>query len=184
MRSNLELLLLSLIRDGIGTPYELKAHADISLGSSVPALDRLKHDGLLSEMAEARRGRRFSLTTKGARALRHDWTEYLKNPSTDVDSALRIAYLAWLNGATEEAASYLEASAERLGGLVTMANAEVARFGTRRETVDNGAMRWLRARVETRRIEAEAAELGAIARELRSTSTRSKKKAAKKESRH
>src|SRR4051794_15977091 len=131
MRSNLELLLLSLVRDGLGTPYELKARADVSLGSAIPALARLESDGLVKASAmEARGSRRFTLTAKGIRILGAEWELQLQSPTTDVDSILRIAYLVWLNGSTGKAAIFLEKSADRIHELATMASSEATLFGS------------------------------------------------------
>jgi DNA-binding PadR family transcriptional regulator len=171
MRSTLELLLLTLIRDGIETPYELKTRADISLGSAVPALARLKTDGLLKTSGpEARRSRRFELTPKGHRVLKQGWSEHLRSATTDVDSVLRIAYLCWLNGRVLDASIFLDRAADRVAGMATMAAAETTRFGRRSGEVNSDAMRWLRARVQARRIRAEAEALRDLAEELRNVS--------------
>jgi DNA-binding PadR family transcriptional regulator len=171
MRSNLELLLLSLVRDGLGTPYELKARADISLGSAIPALARLESDGLVKASAkEARGSRRFTLTAKGSRVLGIEWQLQLQSGTTDVDSILRITYLSWMNGSASKAAIFLVKSADRIHELATMASSEATLFGSSAEAVDNDALRWLRARVAARRLEAESRELLALARRLRSAS--------------
>ena len=168
MRSSLELLLLSLVRDGFATPYELKAHADISLGSTVPALARLAEDGLIrASEPQSRRSRRYSVTSKGAKILDSEWREQLKSGVSDVESALRIAYLALLNRDTEHCAQFLERSSNRLCGLATMAEAEATRFAQHSEGTNNETLRWLRARVAVRRLESEANELRALAAEIR-----------------
>jgi DNA-binding PadR family transcriptional regulator len=167
MRSTLELLLLALLQDGLGTPYDLKSRADISLGSSIPALNRLEADGLIEASdPKSRRSRRFTLKTKGRTALKKDWSEHLQSPTTDVESILRIAYLACLNKSPGKAAVFLEAAADRLRGLAAMAHAEATRFDRRGAKVDNDALRWLRARVDERRVKAEAQELSVLAQEL------------------
>jgi DNA-binding PadR family transcriptional regulator len=172
MRSTLELLLLSLLQDGIATPYELKSRADISLGSSIPALARLEADGLIEASdPQPRRSRRFTLKTKGRTALKKDWSEHLQSSTTDVESILRIAYLAFLNKSSAKAAVFLEAAADRLRGLATMAHAESTRFDRRGAKVDNEELRWLRARVDERRVKAEAQELSALAQEVKKRST-------------
>lgn len=171
MRSSLELLLLSLVREGLGNAYELKTRADISLGSAVPALARLESDGLLLAFEQARGGLRYTTTAAGDQALDDGWVEQLESTSSDIDSILRIAYLAWRQGNPQAAASYLDSAAERLRDLSTVAKAERARFGKRAERVDSDSLRWLRARVEARRIRAELEELTALASELRSISS-------------
>jgi DNA-binding PadR family transcriptional regulator len=181
MRSTLELLLLTLIRDGIETPYELKTRADISLGSAVPALARLESDGLLKTSApESRRSRRFEITAKGHRVLKQDWAEHLRSATTDVESVLRIAYLCWLNGRAPDAATFLDRAADRVAGMATMAVAESTRFGRRSGEVNSDAMRWLRARVQARRIRAEAEALRNLAAELKNVSAPKESATAKK----
>jgi hypothetical protein len=170
MRSTLELLLLSLMQDGMGTPYELKTRAHISLGSSIPALTRLEADGLIQASdPQPRRSRRFTLKTKGRIALKKGWSRHLKSSTTDVESILRITYLACLNKSSGKAAAFLESAAVRLRGLATMAQAEVSRFGRQGKGADNETLRWLRARLEVRRIEAEADEMILLAKDLRKT---------------
>jgi DNA-binding PadR family transcriptional regulator len=171
MRSTLELLLLALLQDGISTPYELKSRADISLGSSIPALTRLEADGLIQASdPQSRRSRRFTLNTKGRSALKKDWSVHLQSSTTDVESILRITYLACLNKSSGKAAVFLEAAADRLRGLATTAHAEATRFGKSGAKVDNEELRWLRARVDERRVKAEAQELSALAHELKKRS--------------
>jgi DNA-binding MarR family transcriptional regulator len=169
MRSSLEFLLLTLIREGLGTPYELKARADISLGSTVPALARLEDAGLIKacDTPQSRSSRRFTITAEGARTLKNHWREHLKNDATDIESVLRIAYLALLNDEIEECAGFLKRSSERAIGLATMANAEIDRFAPRSERTSTETLRWLRARLTLRRLESEANELDAIAAEIR-----------------
>jgi DNA-binding PadR family transcriptional regulator len=181
MRSTLELLLLTLIRDGIETPYELKTRADISLGSAVPALARLETDGLLKTSGpEARRSRRFELTPKGHRALKLDWSEHLRSATTDVDSVLRIAYLCWLNGRVLDASIFLDRAADRVAGMATIAAAESTRFRRRSGEVNSDSIRWLRARVQARRIRAEAEALRNLAAELKEAPVLKAKKTTKK----
>jgi DNA-binding PadR family transcriptional regulator len=168
MRSTLELLLLTLVRDGLATPYEIKMRADISLGSAVPALARLETDGLLKTTGpEARRSRRFELTPKGNRALKQDWAVHLRSATTDVDSVLRIAYLCWLNGRVLDASIFLDRAADRVAGMATMAAAESTRFRRRSGEVNSDSIRWLRSRVQARRIRAEAEALRNLAAELK-----------------
>jgi hypothetical protein len=52
-----------------------------------------------------------------------------------------------------------------------MAHAESTRFDRRGAKVDNEELRWLRARVDERRVKAEAQELSALAQELKKRST-------------
>lgn len=169
MRSSLELLLLTLIRDGLGTPYELKTRADISLGSTVPALARLEDAGLVkaSKTPQSRSIRRFNITVEGARTLKNEWRQQLNSSPNDIESVLRIAYLALLNDETEECAEFLKRSAEQAKGLATLAKAEVERFARRSAGTDTETLRWLRARLALRRLESESNELRRLADEVR-----------------
>lgn len=169
MRSSLELLLLSLIRDGLGTPYELKAQADISLGSTVPALARLGKAGLIkaTKTPESRSTQRFTLTPEGARTLKTQWREQLKSDVNDVESVLRIAYLALLNQESKGCAEFLERCSRNLEGMATMAKAEVHRFTPRPSGADSGTLRWLRARLALCRLESELEELRSLAGDVR-----------------
>src|ERR1051326_3610450 len=96
--TNLELFVLAMVQLGLETPYDLKAKAGLSLGSTIPLLARLTETGLLKASDPDRRNsRKYSVTREGASALRHGWKAMLTG-DTDTDSALRIAYLAWHNG--------------------------------------------------------------------------------------
>ena len=99
VRNNLELFVLALVQGGHSTPYELKTKAGLSLGSTVPVLARLEKDVLVKASEPGlRRSRKYSITAKGTKVLTQGWTEQLATHPNDIDSILRIAYLAWLNG--------------------------------------------------------------------------------------
>ena len=49
MLRTLDLFLLTLVRDGIKTPYEWQARASVSLGASLPAVKRLLEGRLVTE---------------------------------------------------------------------------------------------------------------------------------------
>jgi DNA-binding PadR family transcriptional regulator len=112
VRSNLELFVLALLQGGHSTPYELKTKAGLSLGSTVPALARLGEDGLVKASEPGlRRSRKYSITAKGTKVLNQDWTGQMATHTNDIDSILRIAYLAWLNGDKTACAKFMERSA-------------------------------------------------------------------------
>ncbi len=168
MHSSLELLLLAQVRDGITSPYQLKLHSHLSLGSTVPALNRLKAEGLLGVYNRGARGlREFTITSKGKRVLATEWEKLLSQAMSDTESILRVAFLAWINGASKRAADFLETSAARIQGLSTVTAAEAHRFSLLRENHRGEELRWLRARIETARRHAEAAELLRLAAEMR-----------------
>ena len=166
-RTSLELYLLTLIHRGFGTPYALKSRADLSLGSSVPALARLEQDGLIrgSEI-QSRRSRRFTVTGKGLRTLKAEWRSHLDIESSDLDSILRISYLACVLGSPRQGSFYLRRSSKRIATLAKATEAKADRFGAIPKQADNELLRLLRTRIEARRLAASAKELAAFAREL------------------
>lgn len=105
------------MQQGLATPYELKTKAGLSLGSTVPALSRLEESGLVKASEEgARRSHRFSITEKGAKALAQGWEEHLIEDHTDLDSILRVSYLACHYGGAKACQEFLKRSAEGLRG--------------------------------------------------------------------
>lgn len=181
-RSSLELLLLALVRDGLGSPYELKSQSELSLGSTIPALDRLEKDGLLSASKPgARKSRRFTVTPQGQRLLQNEWGELQQRSTTDLDSIVRIAYLTWMNGSAAEAATFLEGAAERLRRLGMVRNAKALGLGRVPRKVNNEDFTWLRNRIEGKRLVAEANGLVALAKELRKAALPGMSKSRKKE---
>jgi DNA-binding PadR family transcriptional regulator len=177
MRSNLELFVLAMIQQGLGTPYDFKMKAGLSLGSVVPALARLEQDELIEGSEPGRRkSRRYITTPAGDRALSREWESNLNGRVNDLDSILRIAYLAWLNGKTREGAEFMEKSADALRGLAGSLRAEAARFAsTVSDEPDGDAFKWLRTRCEAARVEAEAAALVELSGELNKKKTKNKK---------
>ena len=161
MRSNLELFVLALVQGGHSTPYELKTKAGLSLGSTVPVLGRLEKDALLKASEPGlRRSRKYSITAKGTKVLTQGWAEQLATRSNDVDSILRIAYLAWLNGDKAACANFMEHSAENLRGWASSRSAEADRLAVSvGDKPDGDAFMWLRMYCEAVRAETDAAAL-------------------------
>jgi DNA-binding PadR family transcriptional regulator len=161
MSTSLELFVLALVQGGHSTPYELKTRAGLSLGSTVPVLARLETDGLVKASEPGlRRSRKYSITAKGAKVLAHGWPEQLATRSNDVDSILRIAYLAWLKGDKTACAKFLERSAENLRGWAGSLSAEADRLSASiGENPDGDAYMWLRTYCEAARAETDAAAL-------------------------
>jgi DNA-binding PadR family transcriptional regulator len=161
MRTNLELFVLAMVQQGLATPYELKTKAGLSLGSTVPVLARLERDALVKASKEgARRSRTFSITAKGVKVLTQGWSEHVATRPKDIDSILRIAYLAWLNGDSATCAKFMERSAESLRGWATSRRAEADRLHSRiGEEPDGEAFMWLRMYTKATQASAEAAAL-------------------------
>lgn len=158
MRSDLELFVLALVKQGLTTKYELRERAGMSLGSTSPVLDRLREEGLITASEEGARGSvRFSVTAKGANVLKQQVASLLSSRPRDIDSILRITYLAWLNGDTEDLANFMNKSADALHGLAESRRAEAGRLNhALGETPDGDAFRWLRTHCEAARVQAEA----------------------------
>ena len=169
MRSNLELLLLSLISDGLQTPYELKARTDLSLGSTVPALARLHADGFVKASdIQTRRSRRFTLTAKGAKVLEKECLLHLQDTPTDVESAIRIAYLALRYGHAASAADILRRVSDSLLGQAITAKAEATSFTRHEDVISPAMLRRLRAQIEGQRLEGSAQALLQLANDISS----------------
>jgi DNA-binding PadR family transcriptional regulator len=153
-----------MVRQGLATPYELKTKAGLSLGSTVPVLARLKTDALVKASKEgARRSRKFSITAKGTKALTQGWAEQLATEHTDLDSILRVACLAWLNGDTKACQEFMKRSAGGLRGWAGSLRAEADRLAAKiGESPDGDIYVWLRTHCEATRAETDATTLVAL----------------------
>ncbi len=116
MVRTLDLFLLTLVRDGIRTPYDWQARAGVSLGASLPAVKRLLEGLLVTEAKKGLRGRReFQITRLGRGAL-DNIALYAKQavdePPGDLESVLRLACIAVSEGKIELARKILLQAAE------------------------------------------------------------------------
>ncbi len=179
MRSDLELFVLALVQQGLATKYDLRERAGVSLGSTSPVLGRLEKDGLIRASEEgARRSRRFAITTKGANLLTQEWASHLLERPNDIDSILRVVYLAWMNGDTQGSVSFMKRSAEALRGLASSRRAEADRLALRTDEIPDGdAFRWLRTHCEAARLQAESDALLDIRERINKKNGKTKKKA-------
>lgn len=178
--TNLELLVLAMVQLGLETPYDLKAKAGLSLGSTIPLLARLTKAGLLKASDPDRRNsRKYSVTREGASALRHGWKPMLKPGAMDADSILRIAYLAWQGGARAEGVKFLRDAAGDLDGLVGTRKAEAVRLRAALSQPVPGpeSYRWFRMEIESDRLAAEATGLRRLAKQLDSKNNKKKTQA-------
>ncbi len=102
MLRTLDLFLLTLIRDGITTPYDRQARAGVSLGASLPAVRRLLAGGLVREADEGPRGRREFAVTRSGRSELQRTDPYLQHALDeahgDLESALRLVCIAVSEG--------------------------------------------------------------------------------------
>jgi DNA-binding PadR family transcriptional regulator len=168
VRSNLELFVLALVQGGHSTPYELKTKAGLSLGSTVPVLARLEKDALVKASEPGlRRSRKYSITAKGTKVLTQGWAEQLATRPNNVDSILRIAYLAWLNEDKPACAKFMESSAESLRGWASSRSAEADRLAASvGDKPDGDAFMWLRTYCEAARAKTDAAALVALSERI------------------
>jgi len=168
MRSNLELFVLAMIRQGLETPYDFRMKAGLSLGSTVPVLGRLEADGLIKGSAPGlRRSRKYSITGKGAKTLTTEWVHHLRDRPTDIDSVLRIAYLAWSFDGQEVTAKFLRESGDSFRGLSSSRRAEAERLSrSLTASPDVESFLWLRTSGEAMRFEAEAIALAGLAEQV------------------
>jgi DNA-binding PadR family transcriptional regulator len=161
MSTSLELFILAMVQQGLATPYELKTKASLSLGSTVPALARLEVSGLVEASEEgARRSRKFTITARGAKTLAQRWEEQLAEDHTDLDSILRVAFLAWHHGDTNACLEFLRQTAQGLRGWAGSLSAESERLAGKIGTEpDANTFAWMTKHCEAARATADAATL-------------------------
>ena len=172
---DLDLFVLAMVQSGLGTTYDLKSKAGLSVGSTSPILARLEQAGLLeAPTAERARGvRRFSISKEGKKHLAAGWKELPQRRPTDIDEILRITYIAWVMGSPETAAIFVENSAAGLNYLAATRQAEVnqlrSALGGR---VGGQAFRWLRAGADAARLQAQAEALKQLGRQIKQTKSK------------
>jgi DNA-binding PadR family transcriptional regulator len=117
--SILELYILSLLDRGLRSKYELQRKGGVSLGSSTPALKRLKGAGLITEQEAKEATKRIRqilmLTTAGRRLARQDWRNHPDlEANLDVEAILRVIDIASYQAAPQyEVVDFLKAMASR-----------------------------------------------------------------------
>jgi DNA-binding MarR family transcriptional regulator len=170
MSIDLDLFVLAMVQSGLGTTYDLKSKAGLSVGSTSPILARLEQAGLLeAPKAERDRGvRRFSISKEGKKHLAAGWKELLQRRPTDIDEILRITYIAWTMGSADVASRFIETAAAGLQDLAVTRRAEANQL-LRGLTGPLGgqAFRWLRTGADAARIEAQAEALKQLGREIK-----------------
>jgi DNA-binding MarR family transcriptional regulator len=100
--SQLEVLLLVLVKAGIATPYDLLNQIGIGVGTTSPALKRMATSGLLTVIPGPRNRMRFSITEEGDKRLRGALDSgpprYWRHGERDTfDSLRRVVLLAWVD---------------------------------------------------------------------------------------
>jgi DNA-binding PadR family transcriptional regulator len=98
----LDLFILMLVRDGLHTPYAWQARASVSLGASLPAVERLLSGDFVSEAKRGARGRReFTLTHSGRNELKKldlYLERALDEEDDDLETVLRLVCMAISEG--------------------------------------------------------------------------------------
>lgn len=166
--TDVEFLVLALVQNGLHCAYDFKKRAGISVGTSVPVLARLHVAGLLDQSEnDQRNARRYITTPAGARTLKAAWRTFLNSRPTDVDSVVRIGYLAWTLGNGREASAFLQQAAKTLHARATTMNAEASELfnGVQHELQGNG-YRWLRTCCEAARLRASAEAITQLADQI------------------
>ena len=150
------------------------------MGSTSPALKRLEEDGLITGSDPGARGsRKFTVTANGKRALKQDWESHLNSRPTDLDSIIRIAYLAWEFQGRNAAAKYLQESSMSLSGRASSRKAEAERLShALTDSPDSETFSWLRTRSEAMRLEVDATLLKDLAEQISQKKKQKNKRAS------
>jgi DNA-binding PadR family transcriptional regulator len=176
IHSVLDLFILTLLDRGLETPYDLQRQGGLSLGSTVPALQRLAAAGLIRKRESSGTSKRprhsYQLSALGRNRAKNGWKTRLKSPNQmDLDAVLRVAYMAqYYNARTADIVEFFKAAVSE------------RRVPTSSRLLDSdgkssslGHMPTLRA-WNAARLKAEAKFLAALAKSATSTSaSRSKR---------
>ena len=163
MRSDTELLVLTLIEKGVATGYSLSSQAGLSLGTTLPLLKRLTQASLIKIGDEGPRGRReYSLSQAGRRVLQSEGAELIARPPTDLDSALRTVFVAFPLIEKASRVKFLQCVISHLRTL-----AESRALEGNRTSSPSSAERYrsMRRQAELRRLRADIATLEALSRD-------------------
>lgn len=116
----LDVLLLSFVKYGLTTSYDLHSRAGMSVGLTRPALERLREAGLLTGARGERNSMRYGVTEKGEKELqtalnpkRTDRLSWLARYD-NYESSPRAMFLAWLSSEQNGGMDYVNWSIEEL----------------------------------------------------------------------
>lgn len=166
--TDLDLLILALVQRGCATPYDLKAKAGISVGSSAPVLERLAEGGLLKKGDPGVRDSiQFSISKSGEKTLESAWQTLLVTRPTDPDAILRIIYLAWALGKQDVMTNFIDMAADTLRNASVTRRAEANQLQELASSIGAEAFRWLKTRLEAARLEAQSKELKALGEQIK-----------------
>jgi DNA-binding PadR family transcriptional regulator len=166
--TDLDLFILALVQRGCATPYELKARAGISIGSSAPVLQRLAKAKFLEKSKPGVRDSiQFSITSSGEKRLKAEWQALLPTRPTDPDAILRITYLAWALGQQDRTMKFINAAADALSNAAATRRAVAKQLQAANDNVGADAFRWLKTRFEAARLEAHSKELNELGGQIK-----------------
>jgi DNA-binding PadR family transcriptional regulator len=164
-RTNLEIFVLAAVEGGLDTAYDLNRFADLSVGATLPLMERLERSGLLRSKGGPRGSKQYSLTVAGRSQLQRSWRKLLGEIPREFEAILRIGYVAAVMDTTlGPTRRFLNAAAD-----------ERQRMAERRQRQANAILkepgqgpfgrghRWVRAHSDSARLDTEAAVLTKLA---------------------
>ena len=115
----LEIFLMTFVKTGLATPYDLLSRLDVGVGASSPALRRLEGEELLTSTPGPRNRMSFALTKKGEEelqtALAKGPRQYWRHGRRDTYESLRRAiWLGWICSRPEDARQCIAQAGEDL----------------------------------------------------------------------
>ena len=163
----LDLFLLQLISTGIDTPYLFRERAHLSIGATLPALQRMEGNGLVArEKKEGRNKQRYSITAKGKRHLATQLppllADFVKQPPTELESLLRAVALGCEQVKAEAVIAMLVGAAkerrDRRASVQEVSSVDLKRV--------EDSYRYFLNRIASARLDAQASALDDLAKFL------------------
>lgn len=171
--TSLELFLLNLVSQGLNTPYLLKMSAGLSVGATLPALNRLNGRKLLQRAATAARNKQeFEVTPLGKKIMTSETKRLLAQakttPPSDTESTLRLAALAFFFKKRDAAMTLLRSVGE---SRLSLAQVKAKKFDHVATSDLPNIYRNLSETCEAARLEAEGHTLIALAAKFKKSKT-------------
>ncbi|MFY9645054.1 MAG: hypothetical protein WAK29_07735 [Terriglobales bacterium] len=168
--SLLDIFILFLVRDGIGTLYRLKHEAGISIGAASPSLHRLEKKFITrygtgskaKDTVGVRGKRQYMLSLFAYEVFKSDWLRVLEeNLPTDTESVARLVAIAESENRSEVAKKALTNAigTRRKRARLAVTVAGRSKIATRYRSILQAC--------ETARFKAEAATLGKILKRVK-----------------
>ncbi len=159
------MFVLAAVKHGLDTAYDLNRFADLSVGATLPLMERLERSGLLRSKGGPRGSKQYSLTVAGRSLLQRSWRKLLGEIPREFEAILRIAYVAAVMDATlGPTRRFLKAAAVERRGLSHQRHREAESIvkGPGMGSFGRGH-RWLRAYSDSARLGTEAVVLRNLA---------------------